>query len=196
MEDKMNYAAFLSYSLIQIFTPGPNNIMAMNNAVRFGIRRSFGFDLGVMAGFSVIMTISCLSSAALYKMIPAIKPIVTALGAAYIFYLAWKTYKSNPTDKSGKGQITTFFPGMMVQFLNPKGVLMALTAASVYITPNYDAFTPMLALSVLLGGLCLISTLTWGLFGTLFQRFYEGHHKAVNAVMALLLLYCAVSLFL
>ena len=36
----------------------------------------------------------------------------------------------------------------------------------------------------------------WALFGAAFCRFFARHAKAVNLVMALLLVYCAVSLFL
>ncbi|MDO5551788.1 MAG: lysine transporter LysE, partial [Lachnospiraceae bacterium] len=36
----------------------------------------------------------------------------------------------------------------------------------------------------------------WALFGSAFCSFFVRHTKTVNFVMALLLLYCAVSLFL
>ncbi|HNZ08177.1 MAG TPA: LysE family transporter [Bacillota bacterium] len=192
----MNYASFFSYAIIQIFTPGPNNIMAMNNAASFGIASSIGFDFGVMAGFFIIMIASCLFSSALYAIVPTIKPVVTVIGAAYILYLAWRTIASGRHGDDSRASIRRFLPGVMVQFINPKGLLMALTMSSVYITPSFTSFWPMLGLSALLGVMCLASTLVWGLFGSMFQKFFTGHRKLVNAVMALLLLYCAVSLFL
>ncbi|HWJ02835.1 MAG TPA: lysine transporter LysE, partial [Verrucomicrobiae bacterium] len=35
-----NFAAFLSYVLVTSFTPGPNNIMSMSNASRYGFKKS------------------------------------------------------------------------------------------------------------------------------------------------------------
>ncbi|HNV34948.1 MAG TPA: LysE family transporter [Bacillota bacterium] len=192
----MNYAAFFSYAVIQIFTPGPNNIMAMNNATNFGILNSIGFDFGVMAGFFVIVVVSCLFSTALYAVVPTVEPIVTVIGAAYILYLAWKTFTAGGHKDDSRAGIRNFLPGVVVQFINPKGLLMALTVSSVYITPSFTSIWPMVGLAALLGAMCLVSTLMWGLFGSLFQKFFTGHRKLVNAIMALLLLYCAVSLFL
>jgi cysteine/O-acetylserine efflux protein len=192
----MNYASFFSYILLQILTPGPNNIMAMNNGIRHGIRKSIGFNFGVMVGQTVNVLLACLFSSYLYKLVPQVRPAVTFIGAAYILFLAWKTFLAKPHDKSSGLSVQKFFPGLMVQFINPKGILMALTVASVFITPNFSAFTPMLGLSVVVGILCFGSTIIWGSFGALFQSFYEAHFKAVNAVMSVLLLYCVISLFL
>lgn len=192
----MNYASFFSYTILQIITPGPNNIMAMNNGIRLGVLKSIGFNFGVLAGQTVNMLMASLFSSYLYKLVPQLKPYITFIGAAYILYLAYKTYKSKPGSSSSGASIQRFLPGLTVQFINPKGVLMALTVASVYITPNFDTFTPILLLSFVVGGMCLASTLIWGSFGSLFHSFYSKNYKSVNAVMAALLIYCAVSLFL
>ena len=42
----------------------------------------------------------------------------------------------------------------------------------------------------------LFSNICWVLFGSIFQNFFEEYKKVLNAVMALLLVYCALSLFL
>lgn len=192
----MNYAAFFSYTLLQILTPGPNNIMAMNNGIRYGVLRSIGFDFGVLAGQTTNVLVACLFSSFLYRLVPQVKPLVTILGAAYILYLAWKIWSSKPRDRSAGSSIRSFFPALAIQFINPKGVLMALTVASVYITPNFSGLAPILGFSLLIGVMCFASTLIWGGFGALFQSFYERHFRATNVLMALLLLYCATSLFL
>lgn len=193
---RMNYASFFSYTILQIITPGPNNIMAMNNGIRYGVVRSLGFNFGVFAGQTMNVLLASLFSTYLYKLVPQVKPFVTLIGAAYILYLAWRTLKAKPHSSSAGASIHTFLPGVAVQFINPKGILMALTVASVYITPNFTEVAPIAALALLVGAMCIASTLIWGGFGALFQSFYEKNYKPVNAVMAALLLYCAVSLFL
>lgn len=47
-----NFAAFISYALITTFTPGPNNIMSMSNASRYGFKKSIMFNVGVFLVFS------------------------------------------------------------------------------------------------------------------------------------------------
>ena len=49
---------------------------------------------------------------------------------------------------------------------------------------------------LLLSGIGFLSTLSWTAFGSAFRRLFTEHARPVNTVMALLLVYCAVSLFL
>lgn len=60
-----NVFAFLSYVALTTFTPGPNNIMSMSNASRFGLRRSMRFTVGVCAGFFVIVGLAIAFTVAL-----------------------------------------------------------------------------------------------------------------------------------
>lgn len=48
---------FLIYCFITAYTPGANNLLSMSNAARLGFRRSFRFNLGISAGFSVVMSV-------------------------------------------------------------------------------------------------------------------------------------------
>jgi cysteine/O-acetylserine efflux protein len=99
-----NVAAFLSYVFITTFTPGPNNIMSMSNASRYGFLKSLPFNIGIFFGFLVILALSSLFSVSLYAVIPSVKPVMTVVGAVYILWLAWKTYHSKPHDDSGSAK--------------------------------------------------------------------------------------------
>ena len=46
-----NFTAFLSYVLVVSFTPGPNVVLSMVNANKFGFRKTFKFLLGIFVGF-------------------------------------------------------------------------------------------------------------------------------------------------
>lgn len=50
-----NPFAFLSYVMLTTFTPGPNNIMSMSTASKYGFRKSLRFTSGVFAGFCLFM---------------------------------------------------------------------------------------------------------------------------------------------
>jgi len=192
-----NFAAFISYVFVTTFTPGPNNIMSMSNASRYGLKKSLGFNYGVSIGFFIVLMLSNLFSYSLYELIPTIKPVMTVIGAAYIFYLAWKTYKSKPHNEVDESKRTnTFSKGILLQFVNPKAIIYGITLSATFIVPYYKSI-PILALfAALLSVIALLSTVTWGLFGSVFQKLMEKNYKIINAVMAALLVYSGVSLFL
>ena len=192
-----NFAAFVSYVLITTFTPGPYNILSMSNASRYGFKRSIMFNVGVFLGFFLIMALSALFSVALYGLIPSIKPVMTSIGAAYIMWLAWKTYSSNPqVEEEDTRRTNTLLAGLLLQFVNPKVILYGITLVSTFIVPYYNSVPVLVGFAVSLAFTAFVSTCCWALLGSVFQRFLVNNRRTVNAIMALLLVYCAVSLFL
>lgn len=189
-----NVFAFLSYVAVTTFTPGPNNIMSMSNASRYGLKRSMRFTFGVCAGFFLIVGLSIAFTIALYRAIPDIKPYMTVVGAAYILWLAYKTVTSSPHDEKAAGQ-STFVSGMLLQFLNPKAILYGITAASTFIVPYYHSVPVLVGFAAALALVSLASTSCWALFGSVFERFMAENHRAVGYIMGALLVYCAISLF-
>jgi cysteine/O-acetylserine efflux protein len=190
-----NVFAFLSYVTMTTFTPGPNNIMSMSNASRYGFKRSMRFTAGVCAGFFLIVGIAIAFTVVLYRLIPAMKPVMSVIGAAYILWLAWKTVTSSPHDENAAGQ-STFLSGMLLQFLNPKAILYGITAASTFIVPYYQAVPVLMGFAAALALVSLVATSCWALFGSVFERFMAENHRVVGYVMGALLVYCAVSLFI
>ncbi|WP_422487244.1 LysE family transporter [Gudongella sp. DL1XJH-153] len=194
-----NLPAFLSYVFITTFTPGPNNIMSMSNSSRYGLKNSIHFNYGVFAGFFLVLALSNLFSRTLFNIIPMIKPYMTFIGAGYITWLAWKTFRSKPPTDANHERVnrtTTFTKGFLLQFVNPKGIIYGVTTASTFIVPYYSSPVFLLLFALIMAALGFISTVSWGIFGSVFQLFMTEHHKLVNSIMALLLLYTAISLFL
>lgn len=191
-----NPFAFISYVLLTTFTPGPNNIMAMSIATRRGFRASMPFSWGVAAGFFVVMAASMAFSATLYKALPGIEPFMKALGAAYILWLAYKVATARPPGEEDGGASGSFWSGILLQFFNPKGILYGITVAATFVTPYYRAPAVLTAFCAFLALVTIASTTTWALFGSAFERFLARYHRLVGGIMAALLVYCAVSLFL
>lgn len=187
---------FLIYCFITAYTPGANNLLSMSNAIRLGFRRSVRFNFGILAGFAVIMTLCTVFSATLYAFLPRVKIIMQALGAAYMLYLAWKVWKSTADLSADGGKEASFLSGMLLQFANPKIYIYAITAMSLYILPVYQSPAALAGFTVLLTLIGASGSFVWALFGAAFCQFFARHTKIVNGVMVLLLVYCAVSLFL
>ena len=187
---------FLIYCFITAYTPGANNLLSMSNAIRLGFRRSVRFNLGILAGFTVVMSICTAFSATLYSFLPKVKIVMQILGAAYMLHLAWKVWKSSNELSADGGKEASCLSGMVLQFANPKIDIYAITAMSLYILPVYHSAAPLIGFTAILSLIGASGSFAWALFGAAFCKFFSKHTKLVNAIMALLLIYCAVSLFL
>ena len=189
-----NLYPFLAYVFVTTFTPGPNNIMSMTNAMRYGYRNTLRFLAGETAGFLVVMLISGILNVALVNIVPQMRFWLNLFGAAYMVYLAAHIVFSKPqADTPGTQGLNTFGAGFVQQFLNLKVILYGITVFSMFITPFYQnpvivgLFAPLLALV----GFVAISS--WALGGNLFRNFLNKYERLFNLAMAALLIYTAAA---
>lgn len=192
----INLIPFLSYVFVTTFTPGPNNIMSMTNANRDGFKKTINFNLGVFAGFLMIMLACSYFNLLLFNLIPRIKIFMGIVGSVYMLYLAYKIFTSKQADREAdNNHMNTFITGLLLQFVNPKVILYGITAISSFIIPYYNTHAALILFSFILALVGFVSTTCWALFGALFQKFLFRYRKAFNTVMGLLLLYSAVAIF-
>lgn len=195
MSIMFNWVSFLTYAVVTAVTPGPNNIMSMSNGSRKGLRGAIPFNLGIWAGFSAAMLICTAFCSMVSSLIPKIKLPMLIVGAAYMLYLAWETFRSSDSieeDHSRDG----FLSGLLLQFINPKIYIYCIMSMEAYILPFYNGNYPALfGFAMLLAFIGFVFTLCWSAFGSVFKRLFSKHAKLMNTIMALLLVYCAVSLF-
>ena len=190
-----NWLAFLTYAFITAATPGPNNIMSMSNGGRLGFRGALPFNFGILAGFSAVMLLCTAFCTTLTNLIPAVKTPMLIAGAAYMLHLAWGTYRSSGVIEESHSR-SGFYAGMLLQFINPKIYIYGIMSMQAYILPFYAGEPLTLALfALLLAFIGFVFTLCWSAFGSAFRLIFSRHTQTVNTIMALLLVYCAVSLF-
>lgn len=167
------------------------------NASKYGFKRSFRFNVGVLLGFLIVMTLCAVGSSLLYNFIPTVKPVMLCIGAAYLFWLAWTVWRDKPhEEKSGLSQSNSLASGMVLQFVNVKVILYGITAMSSFILPNYHSIVGVAGFILLLSGIGFVATCCWALFGAAFERFFNKYRKPLNLIMALLLVYCGVTMLL
>lgn len=190
------WASFLTYAVVTAVTPGPNNLLSMANGSRKGFRGALPFNLGILAGFAMVMVLCTLFCGLLSAMIPRIKVPMLLVGAAYMLWLAWQTFRSRGELAEGHTQ-GSFAAGLVLQFINPKIYLYCILSMEAYILPYYHSQPlVLLAFALLLAFIGFLFTLCWSAFGSLFRWLFSRHARVVNTIMALLLVYCALSLFL
>lgn len=172
------------------YTPGPANIYAMSCSLRYGCRASMRMWCGLLCGF---LTAALLAAAAAHLAGMAFReyvPYLRYLAAAYIIYLAWKTYRAGLSSE-GDTQ-PTFASGFVVQLTNAKIILFDLSCYSAFVLPYSQRFLdllPVIALLILAGP---GANLVWLLAGGAIKPFVYRYAKTVSAVMAVALLLCAV----
>ena len=189
----MAWLNFLTYEVITAATPGPNNLMSMSNAGRLGFRKGMPFNLGVLTGFMIVMAACTLLCSLLSSVIPQIERPMRYVGAAYMLYLAWKTFKSGEIEEVGGAK--GFWSGFLLQFVNPKIYVYGFVSMEAYVLPHFAGNAPMLiAFALALSLIGFVFTLCWAGFGAAFKLIFSRYSKETNLIMALLLVYCAVSL--
>lgn len=189
------WVSFLLYILIMTYTPGPNNIMSMNNAKNVGFKKGLRFNFGQFTGTFLAMLLCMVFSAVLYNVVPAIQLPMKILGSAYMAYLIYRLFFPSKKEKENKSGVSFLF-GIMIQFINPKVFIFGLTAMSSFVLPYFSKIPILVFISLLMSIIGFTSILCWALFGSLFSLLFEKHGKILNIVMAVLLLYCIVSLFI
>lgn len=190
------WSQFISYSVVNAYSPGPNNIISLTNGSCLGWRRGIRYNIGQFFGLYIVMNFCVFGSLMLNKLLPHLAPYMRVVGAAYILYLAWKTLRSETELEEGEGRGDIWY-GFTMQFLNPTTYFSVFATAQAHILPVYGDQPVILLLFCL--GMTVNATLAsvcWLFGGSLFRRLLHRHGKAVNIVLALLLVYCAVTLFL
>jgi cysteine/O-acetylserine efflux protein len=184
----------LAYVFVTTFTPGPNNILAMSNAMRDGYQKTFRFLLGIFSGFFVVMLVCGLLNFVLLNLLPQVKVWLTIFGAAYMVYLAVHLLGAKPPENSPEQDgRNSFLAGFGMQFLNLKVILYGITVfATFIIQPGQSPLTVSL-FAPLLAAIGFVSTSCWALGGVLFRRLLQKYERWFNVAMAALLIYTALA---
>ena len=168
--------SFLIYCVINAFTPGPGNILALNTVANYGWKKGRPLFFGIFAGYYSVQIICALIVYGVSTFLPSVLGIMKYIGAAYILWLAIHIAISKPeigsSDKSA-----SFMKGFMLQFVNVKIYLFGITALTGYITDYSTAFGILLLFELFIATIGSVATLTWIGMGMLIQSFYINHNK-------------------
>jgi len=170
--------------------------MVLNVSRKRGFRRSLNFTSGIFLGFFAISFLSALFTSKLFKWIPVIEPYLKIVGAIYILYLAWKIQFHHKERENESKNTSSFLSGFLLQFVNIKTILACLIAISTFILPNYSTKIALFFYTTLIAIVGCSGTLLWAICGSAFQKIFSKFEKISNIIMCVLLIYCAISLFL
>ena len=190
----------LSLSLFMFVTscsPGPNNVVASHSGFNHGIKKSVPLMLGVIFGFTTMLAIVNFGLINIFNLYPIIQKVLIGTGTIFLIYLSYKISFSRSSDKNENLKPVNFIETFLYQFLNPKGVIVAVIAVSTYIESginfiNYSLW--MLGIAFLFA---IISIIFWTFLGKFMRKFAtnEKFIKWFNYVMSTLLLSCIATFY-
>ena len=180
---------FLIYCVINAFTPGPGNILALNTVTNYGYKKGKPLFFGIFAGYYVVQILCAIFVYGVNSLLPNVMEVMKYIGAAYILWLAIHIAFSKPSTENAK-QSASFLKGFMLQFVNVKIYMFGVTALTGYVVGYMSSFMALLFFELVIATIGTIATCTWIGLGVLIQKFYLRHFRVINIVLALTLLEC------
>jgi len=187
----MNLASFLIYCIVVTFTPGPSNIVILSSVQQVGARQTMQYVWGATLAFGLLLAASAFLNHLLAGVLPGILKVMQIVGGLYMVYLAYQIYKMGTTEDAPK-QVTGFWNGFIMQFVNPKVVLFTFTVIPSYVLPFYQSSFSSFLFVLLITFIGFLAYSSWVVFGTVFKKLLNRHQKLLSILMALFLLYSAI----
>ena len=191
----------LSISLfwfVTAYTPGPNNVVASYSGFNFGIKKTIPHILGVTFGFTSLVVFLSIGLINVFKLFPIIQTVIRYLGTLFLIYLAYKIAFSTTSNETQKENPVKFIETFLFQYLNPKGVTVAIIVVSTYVElgVNYINYATQI---VVLAFLFSITSITlWTFVGKFLRKFAtnEKFIKHFNYAMSVLLLLSIITFYI
>ncbi len=184
--------AFLIFALVAAVSPGPSNVMIAAAGSAVGFWRGLPCAFGAAIGMGSLLFASALGLGQIITGQPMILMALNWCGAAFLLWLAWKIAtagKSANTDDNPAKRVG-FLEAAMFQWINPKGWLVAVSAAGTFLhaaAPN--PFAPAATFGILFFVAAFPSGLVWLALGASMQKLMRDDRKAriLNITMGLAL---------
>ena len=192
----MDWAAMLLYIAVSSVTPGPNNLMSLYLGAHYGLSGARKFIVGSMGAVFVKLLLCGALNLMLAAVIPALVPYLKWLGALYMLYLALAMLRSGfraQEDGAERGGESTYLSGILLQCLNMKSWVFALSVFSVFVIPYTTSLRVLLAVALVSLAMLFASTLVWTVCGSALRRVYNEHRRIFSVLCAVSLVYCAIT---
>tara|TARA_R100000935_G_scaffold57053_1_gene90123 strand:- start:675 stop:1283 length:609 start_codon:yes stop_codon:yes gene_type:complete len=121
---------FLTASILLTLSPGPDIIYVLVQSISNGKKAGIVTTLGLVSGILIHTSLVAFGISAVIKASPILFSLIKIFGALYLFFLAYKVFKSDPSiaingvpQKSSKN---LFRQGFIMNVLNPKVTIFFL----------------------------------------------------------------------
>ena len=185
------------FGVVTAFTPGPNNISAAYSGFHFGFEKTIPLMLGVIFGFTFMLAVINFGLINIFKLYPILQKGLILTGTIFLIYLSYKISFSKSSSESDNLKPVNFVETFLYQFLNPKGVIVAIIAVSTYVESGGNFISYSIWLLSIAFLFAVISIIFWTIIGKFMRKFAtnEKFIKWFNYVMSALLLSCIATFY-
>lgn len=167
--------ALLVLSSVASFTPGPNTTLSTALAANRGFRHSLRFVLSVPVGWGLLLSLCAAGIGSAVAALPPLRIAIQALGVGYLLWLALKLARTSTLAQADPRQLNvTFWQGVVLQFVNIKAWMLALTIVAGWLAGHADAGARFAVILPLMLAFGLVSNLTYALIGSLLRNWLAG----------------------
>ncbi|WP_397454265.1 LysE family translocator [Pseudomonas versuta] len=163
---------FSSAALVVILIPGPLSLLMISNSLNYGLRRSYPAFLGGVIASICLLSASALGLGALLLASEQLFSALKIVGALYLFYLAWQSWKQSRQPASAvnvpagapKPRFRALFGrAFALGASNPKDILFFAAFLPQFLNPDQPFLAQLLVMIATWTVLDLLCKLAYGL---------------------------------
>lgn len=189
------FLALLMLGTATSFTPGPNTTLSTALAANRGFKGALHFVLAVPVGWGLLFGLCALGLGTVVAQVPWAGAVVKYGGIAYLLWLASKLWMNDALAQVADSRLNvSFTQGVLLQFLNIKAWMLALSVVAGWLAGRPDfAQRLLIALPVMLA-FAFFSNLSYALVGSLLRSWLAQGKRLLwfNRGMALVLVLTCV----
>ena len=191
------FLPLILFGIATAFTPGPNNIMSSYSGFNFGFRKTIPLMLGVIFGWTTMLTVMASGLIIIFQKYVFLQNIIKILGSIFLIYLAYKIAFSSVNSSENIKKPVNFFDTFLFQFINPKGVIVAMVTVSTFIDVQNNYLRDALIVLTVYFFMAVFSVSSWCLLGKYLRNFAtnENFIKKFNYTMSFLLIVCVIMFY-
>ena len=168
--DLSEWSALVVLGTVTSFTPGPNTTLSTAIAANQGWRRAMRFVLAVPVGWGLLLGSCSLGLGSLVLAWPALRWGILGGGVVYLCWLAGRLWRTATLNVAQDRLNVSFVQGVLLQFLNIKAWMLALSVVAGWIAGQPDALWRFAQVLPLMLGFAFFSNLTYALTGALLRQ--------------------------
>ena len=185
------------FGIATAFTPGPNNILSSYSGFNFGFKKTIPLMLGVILGWTTMLTVMASGLIIIFQKYIFLQSIIKILGTIFLIYLAYKIAFSSTNGSENIKKPVLFFDTFLFQFINPKGVMVAMIAVSTFIDVQNNYLRDATIVIITYFFMAVFSVSSWCLLGKYLRKFATSKNfiKKFNYIMSFLLIVCVIMFY-
>ena len=191
------FLPLILFGIATAFTPGPNNILSSYSGFNFGFKKTIPLMLGVILGWTTMLTVMASGLIIIFQKYIFLQSIIKILGTIFLIYLAYKIAFSSTNDSENIKKPVLFFDTFLFQFINPKGVMVAMIAVSTFIDVQNNYLRDATIVIITYFFMAVFSVSSWCLLGKYLRKFATSKNfiRKFNYIMSFLLIVCVIMFY-